>query len=158
MEWYIAAALLVSGIMLLIIEIYLIPGTYFFAFLGAVSLFGGVVYAYLYLGVLEGTLLLIGTLIGIGFFIFMLTKSGAINKFVLGDEDSIGNDNRELEYLLGKKGKAITPLRTSGTIIIENEKYDAVSDGAFLLANDNIIVTKIRGNTIVVSKIEENKL
>lgn len=157
MEWYIASALLVSGILLLIIEVYLIPGTYFFAFLGSVMLFGGVAYSYMYIGALEGTILLIGSLIGISLFIGLLTKTGTINKFVLGDENSVGKDDKDIAFLLGKKGKALTPLRPSGTVLIDNEKYDAVSDGAFIFGDEEIIVSKIRGNTIVVSKNEEEQ-
>jgi membrane-bound serine protease (ClpP class) len=49
-------------------------------------------------------------------------------------------------------GKAVTPLRPSGTVEIEGKKYDTISESGFLDSNEMVEVSKVEGYRIVVRK------
>ena len=56
--------------------------------------------------------------------------------------------------LLNKKGIALSNLRPSGTAMIEDKNFDVVTDGEYIEENSEIIVTKIEGTRIIVTRIE----
>ena len=43
-------------------------------------------------------------------------------------------------------------LRPSGTVIIDEERVDAVADGEFIASGEEIVVFKVVGNKIFVKK------
>ena len=53
---------------------------------------------------------------------------------------------------LGKSGTALSPLRPAGIAQIEDERVDVVSDGEFIESGAPIIVTRVDGNRIVVRR------
>jgi hypothetical protein len=53
---------------------------------------------------------------------------------------------------LGKGGIAVSPLRPSGIADVEGERVDVVSDGEFLEAGAQIVVSRVDGNRIVVRR------
>ncbi|WP_139187907.1 NfeD family protein [Bacillus tuaregi] len=55
--------------------------------------------------------------------------------------------------LVGMEGDTLTAMRPSGTILIENERIDAVSEGAFIAKGAKIRVVKAEGARIVVREI-----
>ena len=55
--------------------------------------------------------------------------------------------------LIGTEGHTLTDMRPSGTILIENERIDAVSEGAFIGKGAKIKVVKAEGARIVVREI-----
>jgi membrane-bound ClpP family serine protease len=78
------------------------------------------------------------------------------NKIVLFDsarkEDGyVSNINRT--DLLDKEGIALTILRPAGTVIINSERIDAVSEGGFINQNAKVKVIKVEGARIVVREI-----
>ncbi|MDQ1144992.1 membrane-bound ClpP family serine protease [Bacillus sp. SORGH_AS 510] len=79
------------------------------------------------------------------------------NKMVLFDtarkEDGyVSNVNRT--DLLGMEGKALTILRPAGTVIINNERIDVVSEGDFIERNARVTVIKVEGPRIVVREVK----
>ncbi|MBY0122337.1 nodulation protein NfeD [Bacillus sp. S/N-304-OC-R1] len=72
------------------------------------------------------------------------------------EEGYISNKSR-LE-LIGLEGYALTPLRPSGTVLIEDERIDVVSDGGFILKDARVRVVKAEGSRIVVREIPDTKL
>ncbi|WP_396265829.1 nodulation protein NfeD [Halobacillus shinanisalinarum] len=55
--------------------------------------------------------------------------------------------------LIGMEGETITPLRPSGTALIDEERMDVVSEGSFIGADQPIKIVKIEGARIVVRAI-----
>lgn len=53
--------------------------------------------------------------------------------------------------LVGKQGKALTPLRPAGKVIIENKVYDAVAQTGWIEASDDVLVIE-QSLTITVKK------
>lgn len=83
-------------------------------------------------------------------------KMSIFKKFILTDstkteEGYVSNKNR-LE-LIGLEGYALTALRPSGTVVIEDERIDVVSEGGFILKDARVRVVKAEGSRIVVREI-----
>ena len=77
--------------------------------------------------------------------------------FVLQDattteEGYVANVNRV--ELIGKTGTCLTGLRPAGTIIIDGERIDAVSEGGFVEPNEAVTVVMVEGTRIVVRPTE----
>lgn len=78
------------------------------------------------------------------------------NKLILRDatttdEGYVSNENRV--DLLGRVGVTITPLRPAGTIQVENERLDVVSQGSYINADKNVEIIRVEGSRIVVREI-----
>lgn len=58
------------------------------------------------------------------------------------------------EALLGAEGRAHTALRPAGTIIVEEQRIDAVSSGTFIDQNSAIRIVRIEGHRVVVETAE----
>jgi membrane-bound serine protease (ClpP class) len=61
----------------------------------------------------------------------------------------------ERSDLLGMIGLTITRVHPSGTIMINDKRYDVVSEGSFIDKNVNVKVIEVEGARIVVRKIDE---
>jgi membrane-bound serine protease (ClpP class) len=55
--------------------------------------------------------------------------------------------------LIGKIGVTDSELRPSGTVIIDNEIYDAKTDGDFIEAGRGVRVTRVKGKKIFVRRV-----
>lgn len=78
-------------------------------------------------------------------------------KFILSDSTDtehgyVSNENRT--DLIGKIGTTKTPLRPSGTVVIDGERIDAVAEGVFIMAGKEVAIVKTEGARIVVREIE----
>ena len=72
---------------------------------------------------------------------------------ILTDDTSGYNTSVSYKDLLNKEGIADTYLRPSGFIIIDDKKYDAISDGEFIDKNSKLKVILVEVSKIVVKKI-----
>ena len=61
------------------------------------------------------------------------------------------------QELLGKTGTVVTPLRLAGTVRLEDELLDVVSEGEYLPAGCKVVVSQLRGATIVVRRYHEEE-
>lgn len=150
--------LFVAGILLIFLEFFLpgaIAGTLGFAAL-LLSLFLAGQDA-----LQMGVSILIAIAVSIFIFFMMIKTFGKklvlFNKMVLSDsarkEDGyVSNINRT--DLLGMEGRALTVLRPSGTIVINNERLDAVTEGGFIEKNAQVKVIKVEGVRIVVREVQ----
>jgi membrane-bound serine protease (ClpP class) len=71
--------------------------------------------------------------------------------------DAKADSGSELKLQIGASGIADTILRPAGKASINGELYDVVTQGDFINRGDNVTVTEIQGNRIVVSKIKESQ-
>jgi membrane-bound ClpP family serine protease len=112
-------------------------------------------------GIQMGVSILIAIFCSVLVFFIMIKifnkKLVLFNKMVLSEsakkEDGyVSNVNRT--DLLGKEGIALTILRPSGTVIINNERVDVVSEGGFIDQNAVVKVIKVEGARIVVRELD----
>jgi len=59
------------------------------------------------------------------------------------------------EYLLGRTGKVLYELRPSGTIVIDKNPVDVVSEGSFIKKGEVVEVVSVNGNRVVVRKVDK---
>jgi len=84
---------------------------------------------------------------------------GVWNKFILKDamkteEGYVSHVSRT--DLLGKRGRALTPLRPSGTALIGEQRVDVVSEGEFIPKDADIVVVLVDGGRVVVRRAAAN--
>ncbi|HEO72724.1 MAG TPA: hypothetical protein ENN80_15815 [Candidatus Hydrogenedentes bacterium] len=59
------------------------------------------------------------------------------------------------EVLVGKTAEVATALRPAGTILIDGERIDAVSDGQFIEKGAQVKVMEVRGSRVVVERAQD---
>nr|WP_249365539.1 nodulation protein NfeD [Cytobacillus citreus] len=83
-------------------------------------------------------------------------KMSIFKKIILTDatktEEGYVSNKSRLE-LIGLEGYTLTALRPSGTVVIEDERIDVVSEGEFILKDARVRVVKAEGSRIVVREI-----
>lgn len=150
----IAAVALVIGIALMVLEMF-IPGFGLPGISGLVLIAVGI--ALQAKTVTEALLLLaaVVALLGIALFIMLLvTKTKSFKQSPIVLSTSIHPEPAaDLEYLVGKEGKVLTPLRPAGTADFDGVRLDVVAEAAFVPAQTPVRIIKAEGNRIVVRQI-----
>ncbi|VEH78982.1 intermembrane protease YqeZ [Bacillus licheniformis] len=149
--------LFAAGIILIILEIFL-PG----GIAGIAGLIAIVASLFLASGSFKvmAVSILIATAVSIAASILLTRVLGKRMKFfkklILTDSTStesgyVSNESRR--DLIGKIGVTYTPLRPSGTVIIDDERLDVVSEGSFTAKDKKVKVVKVEGSRIVVREL-----
>jgi membrane-bound serine protease (ClpP class) len=64
-----------------------------------------------------------------------------------------GMKDKDNSALLGKIGITDTDLRPSGTVLIDDEIYDAKTSGEFIEAGRGVRVSRVKGKKIFVIRV-----
>ena len=145
MAWLIPVLLIGAGLVLVLVEVYLIPGFNVVGMLGALLIAFAVAYVYSESGFVSGTVALAGALTAGGLLGYILWRSGAWNRFVLStslrrDEDAAAREQARRARHLGKSGVALTPLRPTGIVEIDGERIEVATQGEFIARGSNVRV------------------
>ncbi|MBM7665299.1 membrane-bound serine protease (ClpP class) [Solibacillus kalamii] len=151
---YETVIIFVIGLILLIAELF-VPGG-IVGVIGGALMIGSLLFAGESFVHMAYSILIAMIIAGIGMVILMKffgKKLHMFNRLVLRDattteEGYVSNKNR-IE-LIGKTGQAITPLRPSGTVVVEQERLDVVTQGGYIDAGKTVEVVKVEGSRIVV--------
>ena len=168
--WEIIA--LFTGIILLVVEIFVLPG---FGIAGVAGITLTLVslilimlnndffnFEFVPLGdIIVATFATVGGLTGGVLLLFFggarLTKTKAFQRIALNDTQQKSQGytvNTLSDTLLGKKGVAYTVLRPGGKVIIDEQIYDAFTRGDYVEKGDTIEVIGNEGITLKVRKLE----
>ncbi len=159
----------VAGVVLILIEIF-VPGFGVFGILGIVFMVAG-----LFLGLIAdfplidwadisfAIIQLALSFIATGVLIFLITKflprSNMWNKLILASNITGGSgytsSEPEIDHLINMKGIALTDLRPSGTIKIDNKRYDVVTGGEYITKGSQVTVLSVSGSKVLVEEIKE---
>ena len=156
MPWVYAVSLLVIGFAMLFLEVFVIPGVNVFGVLGFVSVFTGIIYAYIRLG--PGAALGLGawTAIGTGVLIWLVLRNRSWQRLVLHrgntSEEGYRATPADLAELAGQVGQALTPLRPSGRARFGERIVDVVTEGNFIPRGARIAVLEVVGSRVVVQE------
>ena len=150
------------GIILLLLEIFVIPGFGIAGISGILAVCFSVVMVF---GGVYSAVFALAKIICIitGLSIAMYTwgpKLKLFDKFVLKadmttEKGFVAVDNNAFNHLLKLEGIAVSPCRPSGKVKIGDERYDVVSDGDFIEKGSRVIVRKVEGTKIVVRELSE---
>jgi membrane-bound serine protease (ClpP class) len=61
----------------------------------------------------------------------------------------------ERSLLIGMTGVTLTPVHPSGTVVIDERRYDVVSEGEFIDRNVTVKVIDVEGARIVVRVVDK---
>lgn len=158
--------LVAAGIVLLVVELFVIPGFGIAGMLGIVavltglvmSLIGGGATAQFIINASGRVVFSLLFAVGASFVLLrFLPRLPVARRLILesalpaaqGYASAPLSDQR----WLGKKGRASSPLRPAGIAHIEGARVDVVSDGDLIEPGESIEVTHVDGNRIVVRRI-----
>jgi membrane-bound serine protease (ClpP class) len=157
--------LVASGVVLLALEIFVIPGFGIAGVLGIVALLGGLSLSLVGAGASWDFILkamgqvvfsllaaLIASLVMLRFLPRLPWGRRLILETGLPAGEGYASAPETDQRWLGKSGRAVSPLRPAGIAEIEGERVDVVSDGEFIDSGTPIAVTRIDGNRIVVRR------
>ncbi len=155
-----AILLFAAGLILLVLEVAVIPGFGIAGILGIASVFISIVLAF---GNVQAALVSLSIAISVSVVAVILLwnriqRSNFWQRLVLSHEESPEKGYRapaDFSHLVGKQGRTVTPLRPAGTVMIEGQRYDVVSDGGYIVANSLIEVVETEGTRVVVREINE---
>jgi membrane-bound serine protease (ClpP class) len=159
----------IIGILLVLLEIFVIPG-FGITGIGGIILIGtGLVFALLdnhwfsfkhvetsdisrsVLTVLSGMLL---SFLSILYLSSRIGEKGLFRRVALtADLSSSESVDQNDNQLIGQRGRSMTVLRPSGKVIINNELYDAISNQGFIESGTEIVVVKFENMQLYVESI-----
>ncbi|AQR93764.1 MULTISPECIES: NfeD family protein [Clostridium] len=151
--------LLIIGFGLVFLEMH-IPGFGIPGILGAICLILAV--ALTAQNFAEGLVMTLGILavlgIMLGVVLTFFTKGKFFKPLILPDVQRKEHgyiSSSDLDYLLGKKGIALTDLRPSGSIDIDGVKFDVISDGEYISSGTKVEIFKVSGVKLLVKKTKD---
>jgi len=154
-----AIILIAIGLILLLVEIFILPGFGAAGIPGIIFIFTGSVWIIAQtrnwqLGLSAAGVTIIIT-IPLAILAFWLVPRTKVGKTMILDtaersEDGFQAPPKELEKLVGKSGIAITPLRPAGAAMIQGIRVDVVSQGDFIAKDSEVEVVRVEGNRVVV--------
>ncbi|MCE5269093.1 MAG: hypothetical protein LLG00_14555 [Planctomycetaceae bacterium] len=163
MYWVWALLLLILGAGLALLEVFF-PSAGLLGFLATAALVGAIIMGF-YQGPVLGTVLLVGTPVGVIVLVILAFKywpKTAMGKRVLlsapRSEDVLPDDPQKerLKSLIGRTGRAKSKLLLSGAITIDGETIDAVSESMPVEIGQAVRVVQVRGHRVVVRPIDES--
>ena len=155
MDIIIVIVLCLIGILLIMVEIFLIPGLTITGIGGAAFSIGGIYYAFRYLGTTAGviTLVSVGLLIGIAF--IYLVKSKALDSIALKTDINSTVAAKELTDISeGDTGITISRLNPIGKVRVNNITMEAKTLSEFIDENTAITVIKVFPTQLIVKTNE----
>ncbi len=146
--------LIAIGLLLILIEIFLLPGINVAGIVGVVLVLGGIIFAYRDLQPIYAHVILAGTLVASVGSIIIAMRAGTWKKISLNetiDSKIINVDPNIIKT--GDTGKTISRLNPMGKVLINDNEYEAKSGHIFIDPNTQVVVTAVEGNVIVVKPI-----
>jgi len=154
----------VAGLVLLILEIFVIPGFGITGISGIIlilasiflSLVGGDPFFdtnAVSMAIVQLSIALLAAIVLIFVLARFLPKSNIFKKFILSEEEKAASgytSRTNLSELLGAEGIALTTLRPAGTAEFNGKRIDVVTDSEYIEHGKPVIVTAVEGMRVVV--------
>ena len=158
MTWSIVVALIVIGLILLVLEILVIPGTGIVGVLGLGSLAFAVYSTYTHFGNIAGHITVGSILVVSSISIYYSIRSKTWKKLSLKSEIKSKVNVIDNELIgVGDIGITISRLVPAGKARINDELFEVHTMGFFVDENTKIKVLKIEGNKVLVKPVEKNQ-
>lgn len=158
LEWVYALALLVLGFVLVLLEIFVIPGLNIFGIVGFLTAVAGIGYAYTNMGGLAAGVVAGVGLVGTAVLVRIILKVRAWDRLVLNNDMTRASGYNSAkpgrEDLLGQTGEALSTLRPAGRAQFGEQVVDVVSEGGYIERGQQVEVLKVAGNRVVVHSVD----
>lgn len=141
---------IVLGVILMLLEILVIPGTTI-AGVGSVILLGlGIFFSYRNYSTEVGNYVLGGTLLFLIASLVISLRARTWKRFMLNSSIDSQVNTIETDIKIGDTGITVARLNPMGKVMVGDEYYEARAINEIIDPNTEIIITKIIGNTLVV--------
>ncbi len=145
------------SILLILTEIFLLPGVTIAGIAGALFSAGSILYAYTHLGSIGGHITLIVSISVFGFLFIQLIRSKAINKIGLKAEIDSKVENDIDRVNEGDEGITLSRLSPIGKIKVNGVVVEGKSLGEFIDDGQTIIIYKKYPNQVLVKLKSETQ-
>jgi membrane-bound ClpP family serine protease len=153
MELLIVVVLCLIGVLLILAEIFLIPGLTITIVAGIAASIGGIYYAFSHLGVVEGIIALFSVLAAIGVACIFLVKSKAMDNIALKtDIDSTITTGETLDVAVGDEGIALSRMNPIGKVKIGEIIMEGKSMDDYIDERTPIVVIGVGPSQLIVRK------
>lgn len=155
MEWFTVIGLISFGIILILIEVILVPGTTFIGISGFLSGGLGVYLGYSYFGNTLGTIILsVATVVSFGLIGYAF-KTKAWERFSLNSSmEGHVNDEYHINLEVGEVGETISALRPIGKALFRDQEIEVKSKGEHISENQKVKIIRIESSKIIVEPIK----
>jgi len=157
MSWLLIIILICLGVVFLLLEVLVIPGTTVAGILGFAMIFVGLWQAYASKGIMEGHITLGLTLVVTAVTLYFSFKAGTWKRMAL--KTSIDSRMDQLEGIIikeGDSGNTVSRLAPSGKALINNEIVEVHTFGEFIDQEVEITVLSVKDNKIFVTLKKSN--
>lgn len=149
--------LLLIGLLLLVAEFYLFPGTSLVGIAGLIVLIIAIVITFNKFGIATGLITLLVTALVGSALLYQGYKTFSSSDMALTKElDGKVNELENIHFEAGTEGFAYTDLRPVGKAFINGSKYEVHSLSNFIQKDTPIVVHKIEVNKIIVKQITKS--
>ncbi len=145
-------ALIVVGIILLMLEFFVITGTIVPGMIGISLMLAGVMLAYNYYGTNVGNYTLIGTLLFVFLSIYKLLKGNTWSRVALNSSINSSVNSIDESVAIGDIGLALSRLAPMGKVQINNQVFEAKTESDFIDPKEWIEVVHIESNKLIVKR------
>jgi len=147
--------LIVLGIFLFLVEFLLVPGVTIAGIAGFILFIGGIYFGYDTFGTPVGHYILAGSIV-LSFITIYFSFRGRTWKRLTLDSKIDGKVSlyQEDKVHPGDEGKTITRLNPMGKVIVNEEIFEAASNGKYIEQNTKIRIIKIKDFRVIVEPIE----
>ncbi len=153
METTIVIILLVVGILLFLIEFFLIPGLSIAGIAGVAFLGGAIYYAYYSIGPTAGHITVISSVLLLGLSVWIFLRSKVLEKMSLKTEIDGKNDPmKDMIINVGDTGITSSRLAPMGRVKINNHIVEAKTNDDFIDPGVEITVIEVMNTNILVER------
>ena len=153
MDILIIASLIIAGLILFIIEVFLLPGISIAGIISAVCLLYANYYAFDTMGTLPGCITLVISAIGVIAITIWFMRSKTVDKLTLKKTiDYKPEPLKGLNLKAGDEGIALTRLALIGNAEFDGNIIEVRSTGDFIEEKSKIRIERIRDGIVMVEK------
>ena len=159
--------LFITGFILLLIEIFFIPGFGFTGVSGIALILGSIFFSLFNMGplfdvslfkiaIIQMAAILTVSIGLISVVVRFLPQSDRFQKLTLHTENASATgfvSTTDNSHLVNQIGESLTPLRPAGIIVIDEKHYDVVTEGSYIESKKQVKVISVDGRKIIVSEI-----
>lgn len=141
--------LIIIGLLIILAEIFFVPGSTIVGVIGIALVLAGVIGAFYSLKQQTGFLVLGGTLIILGIFTYLGFKTKTWQRFAVKSSMD-GKAQEKLALSVGQKGVTLTRCSPIGKAEFEQGIEEVYSSNDYIEAHIPVIITRIHENKIIV--------
>lgn len=152
MSWLLIIILIALGLLFLLLEILVIPGTTLAAIVGFGLLFVGLWQAYASKGIIAGHITLVSTVVVTIIALYYSLKTGTWKRMALKTNSDGKMNQLDGTYIKpGDIGISVSRLAPSGKALIKNDIVEVHTYGEFIDQEKEITVVSVKDNKIIVT-------